>query len=78
MLLWLIIFELRSSKVWRRWLAVAASYAYLVTAIYTFRLPPYVDYHWSNYAPALDQGKDVWMPINPPGWRAHFGERKVK
>lgn len=72
---WLIIFELRSTFV-RRAVAAAALYAFFVTTLCTFRLEPFVEYRWSKYAPLIDQGKEVWLPINPPGWRCHISEVK--
>lgn len=72
---WLIIFELRSTFV-RRAVATAALYAFIITTLCTFRLEPFVDYRWSEYAPLIDQGKEVWLPINPPGWNCHISEVK--
>ncbi|MFT3870194.1 MAG: hypothetical protein QM715_17230 [Nibricoccus sp.] len=72
---WLIVFELYS-HFYRRAVAAIALYAFLVTTLCTFRLEPLVDYRWSEYAPLVDQGKDVWMPINPAGWHCHISEVK--
>jgi hypothetical protein len=51
--IWINIFELKSSFL-RRCLASLALYAFLVTSVCTFKLEPFVDYHWSKYAPLLD------------------------
>lgn len=65
--IWLIVTELSAGRV-RRYLAIVALYAFVVTTLCTFRLEPFVDHRWNDYAPLIERHQRAYIPINPPGW----------
>ena len=40
---------------------------FALTNLPGLRLPPFVDYHWSNYAREIRAGRACVFPVNPPG-----------
>lgn len=72
---WLVITAIDNSG-WRRGLSVAFLALIVIRNADNFRMPPVVDFHWSRYAPQLEKGEAVTIPVFPAGWNIKF-EAKV-
>lgn len=72
---WLVIIAIDNSG-WRRSLSVAFLALIVIRNADNFRMPPVVDFHWSRYAPQLEKGEAVTIPVFPAGWNIKF-EAKV-
>lgn len=78
LLLWFFIFELGSPETWRRRLSGIFLSVCLIASISGYRAKPMVDYHWQNYMADIRAGREVVVPINPPGWNIHFKSREAE
>ena len=38
--------------------------------------PQFVDYHWPQWAKQIQRGREIIIPINPPGWQLHIDGNK--
>lgn len=65
---WLLIMAVDNSG-WQRWGTLVFLALVLVRNTDNFRMPPVVDAHWPKYAPQLERGEAVTIPIFPVGWK---------
>lgn len=73
-LLWILIIE--SSAIGARRMACISVLALCaLSSASTLRSPPMVDYHWAKWAPRIDGGENVTVPVNPPGWSVQFNRQ---
>jgi hypothetical protein len=74
-LLWILIIESSGSGA-RRLVCLGVLALCALSSASTFRSPPMVDYHWADWAPRIDGGENVTVPVNPPGWCVQFNRQQ--
>jgi hypothetical protein len=75
---WFFLFEVSSLVRWRRRLAITLLTVGLAAGATYYRAPRWIDYHWQNYVADIRAGREVIVPINPPGWQIHFKAREAE
>jgi hypothetical protein len=75
---WCLLLVLATARGVPRLLAFAALAAVLTSSVLTgFQSPPLPDRRWEEQAARIGGPEaDVWIPINPPGWRVHILQRR--
>jgi hypothetical protein len=77
-MLWVFIFELASPALWRRSIAITFLCISFFVSTRNYRTSPWHDLHWSSYSYDIRAGREVVVPINPPGWQIHFKAREAE
>lgn len=76
-LAWCLLLVLATARGAPRLLASAALAAILASSVLTgFQSPPLQDRRWAEQVARIDGSEaEVWIPINPPGWKVHIPRR---
>jgi hypothetical protein len=74
LLAWILISLVCEKTGFTRAISLLALAGMLAATAGTFRSAPLIDYHWENYAKAVDAGTPADIPVNPD-WTYHYAGR---
>ena len=68
LLTWALILCLSKTKIWTNYVIKLLLIAICIASISYFRVPPMVDFKWSEFSKLIGKRENLVIPINPPGW----------
>jgi hypothetical protein len=73
MVMWSLVINLNSPNLIKWRIVFGLLLLILVSSSSYFKSHAFVDYHWKEYSKKIENGANIRIPINPPGWFIDLG-----